>query len=67
MRGNDTFRLFSSAPVPAITKTSPEAKNTEESDTDMVQDYDGQEKQKGEDLIVLTKTKDFAQQRLIFL
>ena len=65
MRANDTFRLFSSGPVPAVTKTSHEASSNEEPEAEMLRDYDEQEKDEGEDLILLTETRDLVQQRLV--
>ena len=65
MRPNDTFRLFSSGPAPAVTKTPSEALNTTEFNTEMAPDYDGEEINKRKDPIVSTTTKDLAKQRLV--
>jgi hypothetical protein len=64
MRANDSFRLFSSAPAPVVAKTSPEleALNTAELDTEIAPECGVQNK---EDPIVLTRTKQFAKQRLV--
>ena len=61
MRPNDTFRLFSSGPAPAVTKTP----STTELNAEVAPDYDGEERNKGKDPIVLTTTKDLAKQRLV--